>query len=273
MRRLRAIVRGTVPDHPPIAKQDSNPVTLGAMATEVAPGIHRLGNEIVNYYLVEADGGLTLVDAGLPGFYDQLEAFLRERGRAVGDIDVLLLTHPHGDHVGIAERVRQAGVPVRIHELDAEQARTGKNHKREGGLLPYLRYGTTWRLLTTAARAGGLKTVKIAEVTPFGEGELDVPGRPRVIHTPGHSPGHVVFHFAGQGALIAGDAVCTWNPLTGRDGPQIMPGAFSFSNAQAMSSLDLIEPIEVGALLVGHGDPWTAGVGTAVARARDAGPS
>ena len=84
------------------------------MPTEVAPGVHRLGNEMVNYYLVEADGGLTLIDAGLPAFYGQLEEFLRGRGRRVSDIDALLLTHPHGDHVGIAEKVRQAGVPVSV---------------------------------------------------------------------------------------------------------------------------------------------------------------
>jgi glyoxylase-like metal-dependent hydrolase (beta-lactamase superfamily II) len=243
------------------------------MATEVAPGVHRLGNEMVNFYLVEADGGLTLVDAGLPGFYGQLEELLRSRGRTVADIDALLLTHAHGDHVGIAERVRGGGVPVRIHEADAEQARTAKNHPREGGMLGYFRHRQTWRLLAMGLRNGAIKPVKIAEVKPFGEGELDVPGRPRVIHTPGHSPGHVVFHFAEQGALIAGDALCTWNPLTGRPGPQIMPGAFSFSNAQAMESLGRIEPLEAGALLVGHGDPWTGGVAAAVARAREAGPS
>jgi glyoxylase-like metal-dependent hydrolase (beta-lactamase superfamily II) len=243
------------------------------MPTEVAPGIHRFGNEMVNFYLVEADGGFTLVDAGLPGFYDQLEAFLRSRARTVADLDALLLTHAHGDHVGIAEKVRRAGVPVRIHALDAEQARTAKNHPREGGMLPYFRHRQTWRLLAMAVRNGAIKPVKIAEVTLFGEGELDVPGRPQAIHTPGHSPGHVVFHFAGQGALIAGDALCTSNPLTGRPGPQIMPGAFSFSNAQAVESLGLIEPLEAGTLLVGHGDPWAAGVAAAVARAREAGPS
>ena len=176
------------------------------MPTEVAPGVHRLGNEMVNFYLVEADGGLTLVDAGLPAFYAQLEELLRSRGRTVADIDALLLTHAHADHVGIAERVRGQGVPVRIHELDAEQARTAKNHPREGGMLGYFRHRQTWRLLAMGLRNGAIKPVKIAEVAPFGEGELDVPGRPRVIATPGHSPGHVVFHFAEQGAVIAGAA-------------------------------------------------------------------
>ena len=243
------------------------------MPTEVAPGVHRLGNAMVNYYLVEADGGLTLIDAGLPGFYGELEEFLRSRGRSVADIDALLLTHAHGDHVGIAERVRQAGVPVQIGAADAEQARTGKSHPREGGMLRYFQYGATWRLLAMGMRNGAYKPVKIAEVATFGEGELDVPGRPQAILTPGHSPGHAVFHFAGQGALIAGDALCTWNPLTGRPGPQIMPGAFSFSNDQAMASLARIEGIEAGVLLPGHGDPWTTGVDVAVARAREAGPS
>jgi glyoxylase-like metal-dependent hydrolase (beta-lactamase superfamily II) len=242
------------------------------MAIEVAPGVHRLGNEMVNFYLVEADGGLVLVDAGLPRFYDELEGFLRSRGRTVGDLDALLLTHAHGDHVGIAERVRGAGVPVRVHDDDAEMARTGKVHPRDGGMLPYFRHRQTWRLLAMGARNGGMKTVKIAEVGPLAAGELDVPGRPRAIHTPGHSPGHVVLHFAQHGALLAGDALCTWNPLTGRPGPQLMPRAFAWSNDRALASLAQFEDLDA-VVLPGHGDPWTAGVASAVARAREAGPS
>lgn len=242
------------------------------MATEVAPGVHRLGNEIVNFYLVEADGGLLVVDAGLPAFYEQLEALLRSRGRTVAEIDAVLLTHAHNDHIGIAEKVRQQGVAVRIHEDDAEMARTGKPHPRERSLLPYFRHGATWRLLYTGARLGAVRPVKIAQVVPFGEGELDVPGRPRVIHTPGHSPGHVVFHFEAQGAVLAGDALCMFNPLTGRRGPQIMPGGFSLSSAQALESLSRFEDLD-GVLLPGHGDPWTQGIAAAVARAREAGAS
>jgi glyoxylase-like metal-dependent hydrolase (beta-lactamase superfamily II) len=244
------------------------------MATEVAPGIHRLGNELVNFYVVEDGARLALVDAGLPGFRRQLEAFLAERGRTLRDVAAVLLTHAHGDHVGVAEAVRAAGATVYVHEADAEMARTAKPQEREGRLLPYLRHRATWRLLAGGIRAGAARTPKIASVTTFGEGdELDVPGGPRIVHTPGHSHGHVVFHYPDRGALLAGDAIVTWNPLTGRDGPQIMPSAFNVSSAQATASLARLEPLEAGILLVGHGDPWTGGVAAAVARAREAGPS
>jgi glyoxylase-like metal-dependent hydrolase (beta-lactamase superfamily II) len=242
------------------------------MATEVAPGIHRLGNELVNFYLVEDGQGLTLVDAGLHGFLGQLEAFLRERRRTLSDVDAVILTHAHGDHVGVAEAVRAAGATVHVHQGDAEMARTAKDQERERGMLPYLRHGAAWKLLGVGMRAGGYRRPKVAAVTEFGvDTELDVPGHPRTLHTPGHSHGHVVFHFPDRGALLAGDAVCTWNPLTGRPGPQLMPGAFAVSSTQAMASLDRLEGLDAGVVLVGHGDPWTGGTNALVARAREAG--
>ena len=244
------------------------------MTREVAPGIHRLGNELVNFYVVEDGSRLALVDAGLPGFRGQLEEFLTGRGRTLGDIEAVLLTHAHGDHVGVAERVRQAGATVHVHEADAEMARTAKPQSRERGMRPYFRHGATWRLLITGMRLGGARTPKIASVSTFAEGdELDVPGHPRIVHAPGHSNGHVVFHFPDRGALLAGDVIVTYNPLTGRSGPQIMPGAFNVSSGQALASLERIETLEAGVLVVGHGDPWTGGVAEAVARAREAGPS
>jgi glyoxylase-like metal-dependent hydrolase (beta-lactamase superfamily II) len=242
------------------------------MTTEVAPGIHRLGNELVNFYVVEDGGRLMLIDAGLSGFLGQLEEFLGTRSLAA--VEAVLLTHAHGDHVGIAESVRAAGATVYVHEGDEEMARTGKYPKTEGNVVRYLRYRAMWRLLAMGVRNGGLRTPKVASVTTFGaDDELDLPGRPRIVYTPGHSNGHVAFHFPDRGALLAGDALCTRNPLTGRDGPQIMSGAFAVSSAQAMASLDRLEGLEAGVVLVGHGDPWTGGVAAAVARAREAGPS
>jgi glyoxylase-like metal-dependent hydrolase (beta-lactamase superfamily II) len=250
------------------------PRTLPDVSAEVAPGIHRLGNELINLYVVEGDGGLTLVDGGLPGFRGQLESVLRERGRSLSDVDAVVLTHAHVDHVGVAEAVRAAGAPVHVHEADAEMARTAKSPKRERAFAPYLRHPAAWKLMVVAIRAGGAKPTKIAEVSTFGgDTVLEVPGRPHAIHTPGHSDGHCVFHFPDRGALLVGDALCTYNPLTGRRGPQLMPGGFSVSSAQAMESLGRIEGLEAAALLPGHGEPWTDGVAAAVARAREAGPS
>jgi glyoxylase-like metal-dependent hydrolase (beta-lactamase superfamily II) len=234
--------------------------------TEVAPGIRRLGNDIVNYYLVEDGDGLTLVDAALPSFRKQLDAVLAGR-----KVDAVILTHGHTDHVGMAEALRRQGTPVYIHEGDVAMARDGVEQKTESNLVKYLRYRATWRLLGLAIRSGGVRRPKIAEVTPIADGQvLDVPGQPVVVHTPGHSNGHVAFHFQDRGALIAGDALCTWNPLTGRPGPQIMPNAFATSTPQALESLARLEGLEAGTVLPGHGDPWTDGAASLVARAREA---
>ena len=236
---------------------------------EVAPGIHRLGNDIVNFYVVEDGDGVTVVDAGLPAFRRQVDELLGGRR-----VDAVILTHGHVDHVGVAEGLRQDGARVYVHSGDVAMVRDGVEQKTEGNLAAYLRYGATWRLLGMAVRAGGIKRPKIAEVTEFGDGDvLDVPGHPLVIHTPGHSNGHVVFQFAERGALLAGDALCTYNPLTGRRGPQLMPRAFATSLSEAERSLDRLEGLQAGIVLPGHGDPWTDGVGSLVARAREAGRS
>src|SRR3954452_22452961 len=107
-----------------------------------------------------------------------------------------------------------------------------------------MRYPAMWKLLAVFARTGAFRTPKIAEVTTFTDGDLDVPGRPRVVPTPGHSPGHVAFHLPDRGVLFAGDALCTYNPLRGTRGPQLTPRAFAASVAQAWSALDALAAID-----------------------------
>lgn len=243
---------------------------MAEASTLVATGVHRLGSPLVNFYLVEDGGQLTLVDAGLPAFRAQLEERLRALGHSLSDVEAVILTHAHADHVGVAEGVRRdAPAPVHVPEADADQARTGKSHDREGSMLPYLRHPAAWRLLAAFARAGGGRPTRIEQVTTFsGPGELDVPGRPRVVPTPGHSPGHVAFHLPERGVLFAGDAMCSYHPLTGERGPQLMPKSFAHSNAKCLESLDALEPLEADVTLFGHGEPWSQGVPAAVAQAR-----
>jgi glyoxylase-like metal-dependent hydrolase (beta-lactamase superfamily II) len=243
--------------------------------TRIAEGVHRLGSSLINFYLVEDGDRLTVVDAGLPGYRKRLDTALAELGRSLSDVEAVLLTHGHADHVGFAESVRsEAGVPVYIHEADERLALTGKPPRGERGPVPYLWRPQLWRLLAHGIPNGGLVPPKVAEVTTFGDdATLDVPGRPRLVPTPGHTRGCVTFVLEDRGVALVGDALCTKNPLTGRDGPQIMPASFTVDVERALDSLERIESLPVDVLAPGHGDPWTDGPKSAVARARELGPS
>jgi glyoxylase-like metal-dependent hydrolase (beta-lactamase superfamily II) len=230
----------------------------------------------VNWYLVEEAGVVTVVDAGLPRFRPQLDEGLRLLGRQPADVGAVVLTHAHADHVGLAEPIRaEHGAPVFVHRDDENLARTKKPFgKNEKSLLPYLRYPHAWRLLTHLTANGGATIKKIAEVTTCSDGDaLDVAGHPRVLHTPGHTSGHVALHFADHGLLVLGDLLCTLNPLTGARGPQLMPSAFNLSSAQMLESLARIEGVDAAMTVFGHGDPWRAHPAAAAARARELGPT
>jgi glyoxylase-like metal-dependent hydrolase (beta-lactamase superfamily II) len=237
-------------------------------ATRLADGVYRCGTHYVNWYVVEDDAGLTLVDAGASRYWPQLDRVLAELGRTREDIRGLVLTHGHVDHVGFAERLRvESGTRVWVHEDDEQMVRTGKNQKTEGSVLPYLRYGYAWRLISHLV-VNGPAIKKVGEVTTYRDGDrLDVPGRPLAIHTPGHSKGHCVLQF--DNVLLVGDALSTRNSLTGAEGPQLAPRAFSVDTAQAMASLDRIP--ESPLLCFGHGDPWTEGTEAALTHARQVG--
>jgi glyoxylase-like metal-dependent hydrolase (beta-lactamase superfamily II) len=187
----------------------------------------------------------------------------------------VVLTHAHADHIGLAERLRrEAGARVLIHGPDEQMARTGKPDKKDRGLLPYLRHGMAWRLVWHLVRAGGARIPPVEELETFADGDvLDVPGQPRVVATPGHTQGHVAFHLEQRGLIFTGDAMCSLNPFTGRRGPQLMPSGLNNSTEQALASMSRIEALDADTLLFGHGEPWTEGAASAVARAREAGPS
>jgi glyoxylase-like metal-dependent hydrolase (beta-lactamase superfamily II) len=118
---------------------------------------------------------------------------------------------------------------------------------------------------------GGLRTRHIGEVATFGDGAtLDVPGSPRVILTPGHTPGSAALHVASKDALFVGDALATYAVTTGARGPQVAP--FTADAARAVGSLARLEDVPASWVLPGHGDPWIGGAAEAVRLIRDANP-
>ena len=233
---------------------------------KLAPGLHTIGDGVVNCYLVEEAGRLTLVDAGLPGLWSDLQRELASMGRSLGDVAGLVLTHSDSDHVGFAERFRaQTGAPVFVHELEAAHARGDAKGKNPGmgpvRPLPLLRF------LVWGMRHGGLGVKPIREVQSLQGGErLDLPGSPTILHVPGHSVGSVAIHVPAVDAVFVGDALTTLAVTTGLRGPRIAP--FSADPARALESLTTIAQTGARWVLPGHGEPWQNGADAAVREAR-----
>jgi glyoxylase-like metal-dependent hydrolase (beta-lactamase superfamily II) len=243
-------------------------------AIEVRRGIHRLTRGVVNFYLLEEGGRLTLVDAGAGGDWDVFSAGLSAIGRTVDDLEAVLVTHAHSDHTGFAERARVAGATVWIHEADAAAAGGAKPGKNEAGVGRYLLRAEFYRTAIHLVRHGGARIVPILQLSTFRDGErVDVPGNPHVLHVPGHTPGMSAMLLEDRRALLTGDAIVTRNPLTGRRGPQIMPSGLNQDSRQALRSLDALAGTGADLILPGHGDPWEGEVSEAVRVAREQGVS
>ena len=253
---------------------DSNLAEGADAPAKLADGVVRMGTTMVNWYLVADEGGITVVDAGLPKYRPQLEPGLELLGRGASEIRAIVLTHSDGDHIGVAEELRaELDVPVFVDPADEATALKPKPKKTDGSFFPHLLHPTAYRLFWHFT-LNGVKPKAIAEVRTYEPGvEVDVPGRPTVVPTPGHTTGHVALNFPSHGALFVGDALCTWNPMTGRRGSQLFPRALNTRSRQARESLAAIEPLEADLVLPGHGEPWTGGPAAAVAEAIETGPS
>ena len=171
-------------------------------AVELAPGLWRIPTtpfDLVNSFLLtDDDGSLTLVDAGLKGADRKVLAALQQLGKAPTDVQRILLTHAHNDHAGGLAKVKDAtGGAVIAHDRDATYLRTGTT--------PQLDRSTLKGRLANRAR-GSFAKVEVAE-TFADDTVLPIAGGLRVVHTPGHTPGHVSLLHEATGVLITGDSI------------------------------------------------------------------
>ena len=232
---------------------------------KLAPSLHRIGSDLVNCYVVEDGDQLTVIDTGVPGQWKDLERELTAMGRSVADIRGVILTHGDTDHIGFAERLRAQGVPIHVHEADADRARGLV--KKSTSMGP-MKIGPLLRFLWYAGTRGGLRPKPVREVVTVTDGEvLDLPGAPRIVHLPGHTPGSIAVHVAGVDAVFVGDALTTGHVLTGEPGPQ--PAPFTIDPAAALAALDRIAAIPATWVLPGHGSPWSGGTAEAVRLVRE----
>ncbi len=226
----------------------------------------------MNWYLVEEDGKLTAVDAGLPAYRKALASDLSLLGHALGDVEAVVLTHSDGDHIGLVHAFRGAGARVLINtgdEVSLRKPGPKSGDAKPMNVVPQLWHPSFWKLIAHLATSGGLVPKGLDGAETFSaDAVLDVPGSPRVVPTPGHTNGHSALHFESKDVVFVGDALCTRNPITGRVGAQVMPSALNISTDQCFESLGAIENVSATVVLPGHGDPWREGTRAAVESAK-----
>lgn len=226
-------------------------------AREIVPGVHQVPIRVlgvvpyVNAFVLFDDGAVTLIDTGLPKQRDVLFDAIRAAGadpRALRDV---VLTHHHQDHAGsLAAVVAATGARVHAHALDAGVIR--------GDRPPAV--PTSPNAFSRASEWVG-RRLGIYELAPApvddelrdGE-EIAVAGGLRVVHTPGHTPGHVSLLMPSRRLLFAGDAAARF---AGRVGPPL--GVYTEDMAEAHRSIAKLAATDFDVACFGHGSPIRGG--------------
>jgi glyoxylase-like metal-dependent hydrolase (beta-lactamase superfamily II) len=256
---------------PPDAPGEAELLALAADA-----GIHRLAIPTpfmvgrVNAYLIE-DSPLTLIDSGPNSgkALDELEQALQAHGHAIEDIELLVVSHQHMDHFGLASILaRRSGAEVAAldklapflaaygHETDLEDRFAEQLMLRHG--IPQ-EVVTALRAVSAGFRAWGA-SVEVTRPLKDG-GELQLRDRTlRVLHRPGHSPSDTVFLDEDRSILLAADHLIkhiSSNPLLAR--PLGCSGDYDGPRPQAlityMDSLEQTRAMDLALVLPGHGEP------------------
>ena len=245
-------------------------MSAGLTVAEVAPGVHHARSAHTSWVLVLDGDEVTLVDTGYPGDRERVIASLERVRRSPADVAAVVLTHAHPDHVGSAEHLRTAHTtPVWAHEAEVAHAR-GERIEQVSAIALIRR---AWRRdvriwAKDVIRLGGTRAERVGDVTACSEGVLDLPGRPVVVATPGHTAGHVALHLPERGALLVGDALMTGHALARSSGPRLLPDFFHTDPELARSSLGKIEFLPADVVVPGHGEAFLGAPQEAVRLAR-----
>lgn len=201
---------------------------------------------VFNPVLVWDDKDTVLIDCTLPGKLDVLKEAISACGKRLDDVGTLILTHQDLDHVGCAREIRELGVRVMAHSIEA----------------PYIQGDTTpVRLADMEANKeqskyaeGTRKTIEACFVKvdrPLEDGEvLDIAGGIRVIHTPGHMPGHISLHLLAEDIVVTADAsISVEGKLAGPD----VRFTKQENMAEANASLEKLRAVKPKSYICFHG--------------------
>jgi len=257
-------------------------VAEGVFRLALPLGIHRIPS--VNAYLFTDPAGDTLIDCGIyvstplrPAETDDgtgaVGDALATCGRTFDDLGRLIITHAHIDHYGIAgEVVRRSGADLWMHvQTDLDRAKYAHPDRavdrRALMLADHGLYGGTLTAASTGLRdwipvmpSVGQPTTRVHGGEKFSAG-----GRCwELLHTPGHSPGHICIWSAAERLLCSGDHLLKSisPPVTFERGFERDPMG---SYLESLRQVELLEPALV---LPGHGDIFADGAARAASIAK-----
>jgi glyoxylase-like metal-dependent hydrolase (beta-lactamase superfamily II) len=175
------------------------------IAKKIANHIYAVPLGFVNIFLVDA-GELVLIDTGIPGSEQKIFQAFRELGKQPSDLRHILITHLHFDHTGSLAAVKQAsGAQVWMHEKDAQSYLRGdvmRPVQPGPGLFSAL------IVKTMRSNRRRMADTPLASVDHMLNGGEEIPSTAglKVLHTPGHTAGHLAFLWPDDGGvLFAGD--------------------------------------------------------------------
>ena len=209
----------------------SNPVV------QLAPGVVRIptmGDFINSFAFLDDDGQITLVDCGVKKAPAKIVAALEHLGKRTADVTRIILTHAHADHAGGAkEMLDSTGVlGVDIHEADVEYVTAGQSAPSDSS--------TSGGRLFSRLPAMTFHPFQVSTALHDGD-VIDVGGGLRIVHTPGHTPGHISLLHERTGVLITGDAL--FNPFSRMSwpfGPTCTSAAQNRESAALLADLDYL---------------------------------
>jgi glyoxylase-like metal-dependent hydrolase (beta-lactamase superfamily II) len=237
-------------------------------ADRVMPGLWRIrlpirqwpGVPHVNAFAIAAGSGVVMVDTGLfePGSPGQLERALDQAGLRMEHVRLLVCTHAHSDHYGMAAPIVEAsGCELWMHPNHDHMTRAADDPDRalDRRIEVARQSGVPEKALESyeQRRGQGMGVAGVVEpardLVPGVEVETDL-GTWQVYETPGHAPSHVVLHQPERGLLLSGDH------LIGRVSLYYDYGWTPDPAGEFLNSLDTVQKLDARLCLAGHGRPF-----------------